>query len=321
MWYKFAEELERLRAELKERPRVVGRYAQAYAAVIAALRAYGQHDLANRVIAMLESRERRDEALELFAATISGMWDDVVSGRLPDEIYVRKTSLSDGSSVVFVPLTSVVRYAASRLIAISADMPQVTDRMKVEESANASLRTIEHWIRRTIPQEMRNDKNLLAYLQGHPALRLLLFKARNQYGHSVWSIAVTEEVTKALSLLASIGDIEVAVAVFCTIRRRICEEVDIPQKEQVCRAEDCEELQQAASSGQQQEPAGGQQAQHSWQQDQLATEQQQSQSVAEQRYDHLATQQQDQSAPRRKTKSKDEILKEFDEILREYGES
>jgi hypothetical protein len=278
MWKKFAEELERLRAELKERPRVVGRYAQVYAAVVAALRAYGLGDLADRVMSMLENKERRDEALEMFATAVSGLWDDFVSRRLTDEVYVKATSLNDGSDVAFVPLTSIVRYAASRLMAVTADVPQVTDRVRLEESANASLRTIEHWMRRTIPQELRNDKNLLAYLQGHPALKFLLFKARNPYGHSVWAIGVTEHSVRALSILASTNDIETAIAVFCVIRRRICDEVDLPQKEQVCRAEDCEETAQQATEQQQsqQRPIGAERQEDTFEHSQQTSSQQQS---------------------------------------------
>jgi len=244
MWQRFIQELERFRSELKEKPKVVGRYAQAYAAVVAALRAYGLSDLADRVMAMLENKERRDETLELFAATISNLWNDVVSRRLPEEIYIKMFQLSDGSDMVFVPLTSVVRYAASRLMAMPGDVPQVTDRVKLEESANATFRTIEQWMRRTIPQELRNDKNLAAYIQGHPALRLILFKSKNTYGNLVWAVAVTEHVAKALTVLATTNDLETAMAVFCIIRRKICEEVDIPQKELMCRIEECEDLQQ-----------------------------------------------------------------------------
>jgi hypothetical protein len=262
MWRKFAEELERLRAELKEKPKVVGRYAQAYAAIVAALRTYGLSDLADKVIAMLENRERRDETLELFASTISNMWNDVVAKRLPEEIYIKMFQLIDGSDVFFVPLTSVVRYAASRLMAMPGDVPQVTDRVRLEESANATFKTIEQWMRRTIPQELRNDKNLLAYLQGHPALRLLLFKIRNTYGNLVWAVAVTEHIAKTLTILETTNDIETTMAVFCTIRRRICEEVDLPQKEQICRSEECEDLlqqQQQNTADAERQPAGVQQ--------------------------------------------------------------
>jgi hypothetical protein len=337
MWKKFYEELERLRAELKERPRVVGRYAQAYAAVIAALRAYGLSELADKVVAMLENRERRDEVLELFAATISSLWDDVVSRRLPEEIYVKVLQLSDGSDVVFIPLTSVVRYAASRLMSMSGDVPQVTDRVRLEESANASFRTIEHWMRRTIPQELRNDKNLAAYLQGHPALRLLLFKSRNPYGHPVWTVAITEPAVKSLTMLATTNDIETAMAVFCTVRRRICDEVDLPQKEYVCRAEGCEDLLQQPAEQQQvdvtyqppQELAGGEQQDAGAQVlvQQPASEQQSEHVLKLQDVDM----QQHSSAPgdvtqhprrnRVERKSKDEVLKEFEEIMKEYEES
>jgi hypothetical protein len=269
MWRKFAEELERLRAELKERPKVVGRYAQTYAAVVAALRAYGLSDLADKVLSMLESRERRDETLEIFAITVSSIWDDIVAKRLSEEIYIKMFQLSDGSDVVFAPLTSVVRYAASRMVAMSGDVPQVTDRVKLEESSNASFRTIEHWMRRTIPQELRNDKNLLSYLQGHPALKLLLFKVKNPYGHPVWSVAVTEHVVKALSILTSINDIEVAMSVFCATRRKICDEVDMPQKEHVCRAEECVEmLQQQEQPKTESPPADTQQRQETTQEQQ-----------------------------------------------------
>jgi hypothetical protein len=367
MCQKFAEELERLRAGLKERPRVVGRYAQAYAAVVAALRAYGLGDLADRAMSMLENRERRDEALEAFVSTISSLWDDVVSGRLPEEIYVKRTSLTDGSDVVFVPLTSVVRYAASRLMLMLGDVPQVTDRVRLEESANASFRTIEHWMRRTIPQELRNDKNLLAYLQGHPALKLLLFKTRNPYSHSVWAVAVAEPSVKALTLLATTNDIETAMAVFCTVRRRICDEFDMPQKEQVCRAEDCEELvQQQTAVAERQEDASAhvqqaelesgtqqqqsphdadvqQQSQQDRQQlqesisarQQGVDDQTQSQQVAsDQLFEHGSTQQdvnaqqqnsasssavQQQPRSSRERKTKDEILKIIDDILKKYG--
>ena len=242
MCWRFAEELERLRAEFKERPRVVGRYAQAYGAIIAALRAYGLSDLADKVLTSLESRERRDETLEALSAAISGLWEDTVLTRLPGEIYIRKESFADGSPVVFAPLTSVVRYAASRLAAAYGDLPQVTDRVKLEESANASFKTIEQWIRRIVPRELQNDKNLLAYLQGHPALRQLLFKTKNQHGNVVWSIAVTESIAKTLMNLTTAGDIETAVVVFCTVRRKVCDEIDLPQKEQVCRLGECEEV-------------------------------------------------------------------------------
>jgi hypothetical protein len=282
MWKKFAEELERLRAELKERPRVVGRYAQTYAAVIAALRAYGLSDLADKVMSMLENKERKDEALEMFVATVLSIWDDVVAKRLPEEIYVKMFQLSDGSDVVFAPLTSVVRYAASRLMAMPGDVPQVTDRVRLEESANATFKTIEQWMRRTIPQELRNDKNLLAYLQGHPVLKLLLFKAKNPHGHSVWSVAINEHVAKVASIIASTNDVEVAMSVFCTIRRRICEEVDLPQKEQMCRSEECEDiLQQNKTDTEQQLASTQQQRQQSSQQQQLASTQQHSSELSQ----------------------------------------
>jgi hypothetical protein len=258
MWQKFAEEMERLRAELKEKPKVVGRYAQAYGAIIAALRTYGLNDLADKVMASLESRERRDETLETLSAAVSGLWEDVVLNKLPGEIYIRKESFADGSLVVFAPLTSLVRYAAFRLAAAYGDLPQVTDRVRLEESANASFKTIEYWLRRTIPRELQNDKNLLAYLQGHPALRHLLFKTKNQHGNIVWGIAVTEPAAKTLMSLATAGDIETAVASFCALRRRICDEIDLPQKEHICKHGECDEvLQPPAVSPPQQ--SGGQQ--------------------------------------------------------------
>jgi hypothetical protein len=347
MWRRFAEELERLRAELKERPRVVGRYAQAYAAVIASLRAYGLSDLADKVLAMLENRERRDEALELFAATISGMWDDVVAKRLPEEIYVKVFQLSDGSEVVFAPLTSVVRYAASRLVAMPSDVPQVTDRIRLEESSNASFRTIEHWMRRTIPQELRNDKNMLAYLQGHPALKLLVFKSRNAYGNLVWAVAVTEHVVKALSMLASVSDVETAMSVFCVTRRRICDEVDLPQKEQLCRTEECEETlqqhEQLPTDGQQkspeQQPVANQQQTSAGQPQPFepagdATQQRetQQQGQTEMKAETSGQQQQVvnvQSQPEQslkkggvvEKKSKDEVLKFIRDLMNRYGKS
>ena len=335
MWRRFADELERLRAEFKERPRVVGRYAQAYAAVIATLRAYGLSDMADRVIAMLENKEKRDEVLEMFAASISSLWDDLGSGRLPEEIYIRKTSLSDDSEVVFVPLTSVVRYAASKLISISGDVPQVTDRVRLEESANASFKTIEHWMRRTIPQELRNDKNMLAYLQGHPALKLLLFRSRNQYGHSVWAVAVNDHIAKALSALANTGDIETAISAFCAVRRRICEEVDLPQKEHMCRAEECEDMSQQAVAGQQQQTETQQQTQQelSRGERQDADAQPRAQQPERGLSQNVGGAQSQSSAPPKdaaegqaprrgglEKKTKDEILKEFEEIMKEYGE-
>jgi len=345
MWRKFAEELERLRAEFKERPRVVGRYAQTYAAVIAALRAYGLNDLADRVIAMLENRERKDETLELFAATVSSVWDDVATNRLPEEIYVKMFQLSDGSDIVFAPLASVVRYAASRLMAMSGDVPQVTDRVRLEESANATFKTIEQWMRRTIPQELRNDKNLLVYLQGHPVLKLLLFKTKNPHGHPVWSVAITEHVVKAVSIMASTNDVEVAMSVFCTIRRRICEEVDLPQREQICRSEDCEDIlryQEVASAEQQQisqqqvqqllqEPADTRQKETDTQIQQSVPEQQsrdnlrqqsvdiQQQSQAETAAEGADMQRQAQQSSGIEKKSKDEIMKIIDDILKKYG--
>jgi hypothetical protein len=242
MCWKFAEELERLRAELKEKPKVVGRYAQAYGAIIAALRAYGLSDLADKVMTSLESRERRDETLEALAAAVSGLWEDAILGKMPGEIYIRKESFADGSPVVFAPMTSMIRYAAFRLAAAYGDVPQVTDRVKLEESANASFKTIEHWMRRAIPRELQNDKNLLAYLQGHPALRQLLFKTKNQHGNVVWGIAVTESIVKTLINLATTDDIETAVVSFCTVRRRICDEVDLPQKEYICKHSECDEV-------------------------------------------------------------------------------
>jgi len=330
MWKKFAEELERLRAELKERPRVVGRYAQAYAAVIAALRAYGLGDLGDRVVDMLENKEKRDETLEMFATTVSSLWNDVVSRRLPEEIYVKVFQLSDSSEVAFIPLTSVVRYAASRLMSVSGDVPQVTDRVRLEESANASFKTIEHWMRRTIPQELRNDKNLLAYIQSHPALRLLLFKSRNAYGNPVWSVTVNDSAAKALTMLATTSDIETAMAVFCTVRLRVCNEVDLPQKEQLCRTEGCEDvLQQQASAEQQQsyqsaqEPTGAEQqgvdaqvhAQQSASEQQPESSSEQHGAYAQQQAPSNATQQ--HSGVEKKTK--DEILRIIDDILKKYG--
>ena len=242
MCWKFAEELERLRAELKENPRIIGRHAQAYGAIIAALRAYGLNDLADKVVASLESRERRDETLEALSAVVSGLWEDTMLSKLPAEIYIRKESFADGSDVVFAPLTSLVRYAAFRLVTVYGDIPQVTDRVKLEESVNVSFRTIEHWARRTVPRELQNDKNLLAYLQGHPALKQLLFKTKNQHGNVVWGIAVTEQVAKTLILLATTNDIETAIASFCATRRKVCSEIDLPQKEQVCRLGECDEI-------------------------------------------------------------------------------
>jgi hypothetical protein len=242
MCWKFAEELERLRAELKENPRIIGRHAQAYGAIIAALRAYGLDDLADKVITHLESKERRDETLEALSAVVSGLYEDAMLSRLPVEIYIRKESFANGSAVVFAPLTSVARYAAFRLAAAYGDVPQVTDRVKLEESANASFKMVEHWVRRTVPRELQNDKNLLAYLQGHPALRLLLFKTKNQHGNMVWGIAVTEQVTKTLTMLAATNDIETAVASFCATRRKVCGEVDLPQRDQVCRLGECDEI-------------------------------------------------------------------------------
>jgi hypothetical protein len=242
MCWKFAEELERLRAELKEKPRIIGRYAQAYGAIIAALRAYSLSDLADKVITSLESRERRDEVLEALSAAVSGLWEDVVLGKMPGEIYIRKEPVADGSPVVFAPLSSVVRYATFRLAAAYGDLPQVTDRVKIEESANASFKTIEHWMRRTIPKELQNDKNLLAYLQGHPALRQLLFKTRNQHGNVVWGMAISETIAKTLMNLVTTGDIETAIVSFCAVRRRICDEIDLPQKEHMCKLSECDEV-------------------------------------------------------------------------------
>jgi len=333
MWQRFIQELERLRAELKEKPRVVGRYAQAYAAVVAALRAYGLSDLADKVMAMLENKERKDEALELFATTISNMWDDVVAKKLPEEIYIKMFSLGDGSDVVFVPLTSVVRYAASRLMVIPGDVPQVTDRVKLEESANASFRTIEQWMRRTIPQELRNDKNLAAYIQGHPALRLILFKSKNPYGHLVWAVAVTEHIAKALTNLATTNDLETAMAVFCIVRRKICEEVDIPQKEQICRTEECEDTLQQKPPGAESQKVDAQQQNQQQPQDQTSAEQSDANTQPSQQQ-AADVQQQTQSEPaaegdvqrdapqsgRVEKKSKDEIVKFFKDILKKYGE-
>jgi hypothetical protein len=261
MCWKFAEEMERLRAELKERPRIIGRYAQAYAAVIAALRTYGLDDLADKVMASLESKERRDEALELLVAVVSRLWEDVVSNRLPEEVYIKRDSFADGSLAVFVPLSSVVRYAASSLAAAYGDVPQVTDRVKLEESANASFRTIEQWMRRAVPRELQNDKNLAAYIQSHPALRQLLFKVRNRYGHFTWALAVDENVVKSLTSLAATGDIETAIASFCAVRRRICGELDLPQKERACRMEECEDVLQRPPAAQAPPPQQQQQTQ------------------------------------------------------------
>ena len=330
MWRKFAEELERLRAELKEQARVVGRYAQAYAAVVVALKVYGLSELADKVVAMLENKERKDETLELFATTISSLWDDLVSRRLPEEIYVKTLQLSDGSEIVFVPLTSAVRYAASRLMAVSGDVPQVTDRVRLEESANASFRTIEHWMRRTIPQGLRNDKNMLAYLQGHPALRLLLFKSRNPYGHPVWSVAVNDSAAKALTMLATTGDIETAMAVFCAVRRKICDEVDLPQKEQMCKTEGCEDvLQQQTGAEQQQSYQPVQEPTSAEQQDvdtqvhaQQSASEQQPESSSEQRGADAQQQEPSSAAQQRggvEKKTKDDILRIIDDVLKKYG--
>jgi hypothetical protein len=331
MWQKFTDELERLRAELKERPRVAGRYAQAYAAVVAALRAYGLGDLAEKVMSMLEGREKKDEAAEILAAAVSSIWDDYTGNKLPGEIYVKVFAFSDGSDVVFVPLTSVVRYAASKLMSMTADVPLVTDRVRLEESANALLRTVEHWMRRTIPQELRNDKNLVAYLQGHPALRLLLFKIRNPYGHPVWAIAVTEHATRAISMLANTGDIESAMVAFCAIRRRICDEVDLPQKEQMCKTEGCEEVlqQPQALAGAERRSA---EAQQSAQEEGSASAQQQqdqsagqaegvSQTRAEWRSDEAPQTQRVEDGSQLKSMTAEEILKVLREMLGDDGGS
>jgi hypothetical protein len=351
MWRRFIDEMERLRAELKERPKVFGRYAQAYAAVVAALRAYGLGDLADRVMAMLENKERRDEVLELLAATISNLWSDIVSKKLPEEIYIKLFQFSDGSELAFVPLSSIVRYAASKLMAMPGDVPQVTDRVRLEESANASFKTIEQWMRRTIPQELRNDKNLAAYLQGHPALRLLLFKGRNPYGNPVWSVAVTEQLVKALMALATTNDIETAIIVFCTIRHKICDEIDLPQKEQVCRVEGCEDIppqpigteqqqtdaqqqsqqsthestganqqgvetQMSAQNPEPEQQSGGELQQQSQQQSVDAQQQGRQESSA----GNVAQQHQTQRRNDVEKRSKDEIMKLIDDMLKEYGE-
>jgi hypothetical protein len=335
MWHRFIEELERLRAELKEKPKVVGRYAQAYGAIIAALRTYGQNDLADRVMASLMSRERRDEALEMLTTSLFGLWNEM--DRLPEEIYVRRESLIDGSLVIFSPLGSVVRYAASRLVTTYGDVPQVTDRVRLEESANASFKTIEQWMRRAIPKELQNDKNLLAYIQGHPALRLLLFKVNNRYGHPTWALVITERVVKSLALLVNAGDIETAVVVFCTVRRRICDEVDLPQREQMCRLDECEDMlqqprmQQPTSADLQQQNVDVQMhTQRPEPEQQLGDDMQQQspqQGLDTQHQSKLESATEDadvqRQTPRRNSvekKSKEEILKEFEEFAKKYGE-
>ncbi len=144
----------------------------------------------------------------------------------------------------------------------------------------------------------------------------------------MWAVAITEPAVKALTMLATTNDIETAMAVFCTVRRKICDEVDLPQKEQLCKIEGCEEVpQQAAGAEQQQGYQSAQGTTSTERQDvdtqahtqQLAPEQQREPNRGvdvQQQVPNTTTQQ--RSGVERK--SKDEILKEFEEIMREYGD-